>query len=243
MIRLRSLKNRYTTILIKILRGGGNLEGCPTFKAKGRPSTNPTGAWEISRVALRSRLKVDLGSRPDRILARNWEKNRKSRSGNSINFYGDYLNNGITSNGNHATNISHTKCRHSFSKVEEKVNPVKSTIIDLKIVRHIKRKPIYYNENLEASNSSDSDYSEKKRVNKTRPSYEIAFQKIEKERKWHLSSGRSVEDLLYAHSSKFEYEQPVHSFIVDTSDDNIKNLFIKKEWEEIMNTNRKTAPG
>ncbi len=32
-----------------------------------------------------------------------------------------------------------------------------------------------------------------------------------------------------------------HFFIIDTSDDNIKNLFNKTEWEEIMNVNKKTV--
>ncbi|CAG8632796.1 3026_t:CDS:2, partial [Acaulospora colombiana] len=75
------------------------------------------------------------------------------------------------------------------------------------------------------------------------PSHEISFQKITEERKLHLSSGRKVEDVLYAYALKLEYEQPAHSFIIDTSDDNIKNLFTKKEWEKIMNNNKKTVPG
>ncbi|CAG8801879.1 19665_t:CDS:2 [Gigaspora margarita] len=63
-------------------------------------------------------------------------------------------------------------------------------------------------------------------------SYEMSFQKIAEERKWHLSSGKNVENVLYAYASKLEYEQPTHSFIIDTSDNNIKNLFTKTEWEE-----------
>ncbi|CAG8628021.1 1095_t:CDS:2, partial [Diversispora eburnea] len=62
------------------------------------------------------------------------------------------------------------------------------------------------------------------------------------DRKWCLSSGRNVEDVLYVYASKLEYEQPAHSFIVDTSDDDIKNLFTKEEWEEIMNANKKAVP-
>ncbi|KAF0551172.1 hypothetical protein F8M41_023588 [Gigaspora margarita] len=60
-------------------------------------------------------------------------------------------------------------------------------------------------------------------------SYEMSFQKIAEERKWHLSSGKNVEDVLYAYASKLEYEQPAHSFIIDTSDNNIKILFTKTE--------------
>ncbi|CAJ0896235.1 19606_t:CDS:1, partial [Entrophospora sp. SA101] len=42
------------------------------------------------------------------------------------------------------------------------------------------------------------------------------------------------EDILYEYTSKLEYEQFAqfaHSFIIDTSDVNIKDLFAKIEWE------------
>ncbi|GES73722.1 hypothetical protein RCL_jg26180.t1 [Rhizophagus clarus] len=39
--------------------------------------------------------------KPDYILAQNWKKGRTSHSGTSINFYGNYLNNGTTSNRNY----------------------------------------------------------------------------------------------------------------------------------------------
>ncbi|CAG8680021.1 12189_t:CDS:2 [Acaulospora colombiana] len=39
-----------------------------------------------------------------------------------------------------------------------------------------------------------------------------------------------------------EIEKPAHSFIIDTTDDNIKNLFSETEWDGIMNVNKKTVP-
>lgn len=41
---------------------------------------------------------------------------------------------------------------------------------------------------------------------------------------------------------KFENRGTGYSFIIDTSDDYIKNLFSEIEWEEIMNVNKKTIP-
>ncbi|CAG8743403.1 25731_t:CDS:2, partial [Racocetra persica] len=48
------------------------------------------------------------------------------------------------------------------------------------------------------------------------PSYESTYKKIKNEKKWYLSSGRSIEDVLYAYASQLNYKQPAHSFIVDT---------------------------
>ena len=58
-----------------------------------------------------------------------------------------------------------------------------------------------------------------------------------------LLTGRKVEDVLYSYASKLKYEQSALSFIIDTSDNDIKKLFTKEEWDEIMNTNKKTTPG
>ena len=50
-----------------------------------------------------------------------------------------------------------------------------------------------------------------------------------------------MKDVLYAYASKLQVEKLAHSFIIDTSDDNIKVLFNKTEWDEIMNINKKTV--
>ncbi|CAJ0746647.1 8868_t:CDS:2, partial [Entrophospora sp. SA101] len=49
-----------------------------------------------------------------------------------------------------------------------------------------------------------------------------------------IESDDGDEDILYEYTSKLEYEQFAqfaHSFIIDTSDVNIKDLFAKIEWE------------
>ncbi|CAI2185302.1 102_t:CDS:2, partial [Funneliformis geosporum] len=61
------------------------------------------------------------------------------------------------------------------------------------------------------------------------------------ESKWCLSSKRNVEDVLYTYATKLKIEKLVHSFIIDTTDGNIKNLFSEAEWKEIMNVNKKTV--
>ena len=74
-------------------------------------------------------------------------------------------------------------------------------------------------------------------------SYEKTFQEISEDKKWRLSSSqRNVEDVLHAYALKLEKEQLAHSFIVDTSDDNIRGLFSEIEWREIMSVNKKTVP-
>ncbi|CAG8606884.1 9285_t:CDS:2, partial [Diversispora eburnea] len=281
-----------------------NLEDCLTFKAQSRPGG------------------IEIGS------------DRTSGSGTSINFYGDYLNNGTTSNGNYATNTSCIK-RGRSTKVKEKEDESSATRMVLR-----EMDPIFYYEE-SSEESSDSDCIEKRRIkrrsvvkphlneideqvdptelsNTTRetiepvlvaltqksssdssekttknvstdlksqtestsdssdttlenkndenleqfgtptiivpiistsnkepsrwPSHEKSYQNIMEDRKWRLSSGRNVEDVLYVYASKLEYEQSAHSFIVDTSDDDIKNLFTEEEWEEITNANKKAVP-
>ncbi|CAG8463946.1 2762_t:CDS:2, partial [Racocetra persica] len=62
-------------------------------------------------------------------------------------------------------------------------------------------------------------------------SYEISFQKIDEERKWHLSSGRNVEDILYVYMSKLEYKQLAYSFIIKFS------ISTKDALQSLVNSN------
>ncbi|KAI8972122.1 hypothetical protein BDB01DRAFT_909472 [Pilobolus umbonatus] len=57
--------------------------------------------------------------------------------------------------------------------------------------------------------------------------------------KWKLDSGRNVEDALYKYGLKLKEDDPVFSFILDTADPNIKQLFTDEEWKEINDTKRK----
>lgn len=57
---------------------------------------------------------------------------------------------------------------------------------------------------------------------------------MENSRKWKLESGRFVEDVLYELGMKCRYHNLVHSFIVDPTDEFIKNAFKEEELSEII---------
>ncbi|KAI8335143.1 hypothetical protein BC941DRAFT_399684 [Chlamydoabsidia padenii] len=69
------------------------------------------------------------------------------------------------------------------------------------------------------------------------------YSKMEDSMKWKLEcTGRYVEDVLYNHGLTLEKENCLHSFILDTDDDDIRGLFGRDEWEEIDCTNVKEDP-
>ncbi|PKK56571.1 hypothetical protein RhiirC2_437477 [Rhizophagus irregularis] len=55
--------------------------------------------------------------------------------------------------------------------------------------------------------------------------YSERYHKIRPENKWKLPSGKFAEDILYEYTLNLEYESYLHSFIIDTSDETIMNLF------------------
>ncbi|RIB15284.1 hypothetical protein C2G38_1590933 [Gigaspora rosea] len=57
---------------------------------------------------------------------------------------------------------------------------------------------------------------------------------MENSRKWKLESGRFVEDVLYELGMKCRYYNLVHSFILDPTDEFIKNAFKEEELSEII---------
>ncbi|CAO0799140.1 unnamed protein product [Mucor circinelloides] len=63
---------------------------------------------------------------------------------------------------------------------------------------------------------------------------------MNEETKWKLRcSERVVEDVLYTFGADQERENAVHSFIIDTSDSEVKNLFTNDEWAEICAESKK----
>ncbi|PKB98103.1 hypothetical protein RhiirA5_506333 [Rhizophagus irregularis] len=64
--------------------------------------------------------------------------------------------------------------------------------------------------------------------------YTQRFNMMENSRKWKLESGRFVEDVLYELGMKCRYHNLVHSFIVDPTDEFIKNAFKEEELSEII---------
>ncbi|CAG8685954.1 6487_t:CDS:2, partial [Funneliformis caledonium] len=58
-------------------------------------------------------------------------------------------------------------------------------------------------------------------INKMKAEYSERYHKIRPENKWKLPSGKFAEDIFYEYTLNLEYE----SFIIDTSDETIMNLF------------------
>ncbi|CAO3599497.1 unnamed protein product [Absidia cylindrospora] len=61
--------------------------------------------------------------------------------------------------------------------------------------------------------------------------------------KWKLNhTGKFVEDILYDYGLKLKKESAVHSFILATDDDGVRELFSDNDWEEILYTTSKNDP-
>ena len=55
--------------------------------------------------------------------------------------------------------------------------------------------------------------------------HKMKFLNMHIDKKWRLPSGDYVEDILYEHAKDLQYEDQLHSFILDTSNDAIMDLF------------------
>ncbi|CAG8709267.1 10684_t:CDS:10 [Cetraspora pellucida] len=170
------------------------------------------GAWAISKVVLRSRLKavlrsrlkVDLGSRPDRKLARNWEsKHRKmsSEASNSINFYGNIQNNGIIAS--EATkNKSVTNTTHPEKKrPAEDASHVTTSPPNL---RHHTPPPHYIlvSSDSEPDEDDNSDKEEKFCLDINTVSFDDYVDQSKRDSKWKLLDGRHLVKALNSKTSE-----------------------------------------
>ncbi|CAG8633693.1 523_t:CDS:10 [Rhizophagus irregularis] len=72
--------------------------------------------------------------------------------------------------------------------------------------------------------------------------FESSYKGLDDEKKWILGSGNKVEDIIYKYGSKLKYENLVHSFVLDTDDKKIRDLFSANEWNEILEKNSKKSP-
>ncbi|RUS26098.1 hypothetical protein BC938DRAFT_471240 [Jimgerdemannia flammicorona] len=63
------------------------------------------------------------------------------------------------------------------------------------------------------------------------------YMRMRQDRKWKLPSGKYVEDVLYEYAKNLAHESPIHSFIVDTSDATVMNLFSNGDQEHIVTFN------
>ncbi|CAJ0866298.1 7646_t:CDS:10 [Entrophospora sp. SA101] len=226
--------------------GGDNLEDCLTFKAQGRPNTNPTGAGAISRIVLRSRLKdiANLQFYMPGFSARSYLCSKLAD--------GDYLNNGITSNGSGATNISHTKCgqRQSSKDLNDKINEFMLSPNEQELNRFTKKLRKLYDTIKYKSTCSDEDNDfyeddESREMSESSISeFKDSYRGMKNEKKWYLTSGKCVEDALYAFGNQWRFDHLAHSFIIDPDDESYikNNIFTSEELKEICNTEAKDLP-
>ncbi|KAG1140609.1 hypothetical protein G6F37_012184 [Rhizopus arrhizus] len=89
------------------------------------------------------------------------------------------------------------------------------------------------NDETAESSVADSSESIKLLTDLSFRKFESSFKAIDDQMKWKLCSGRTVEDVLYDYGLELEREHAVHSFILDTSDQEMKKLFTGQEWDEI----------
>ncbi|RHZ44380.1 hypothetical protein Glove_735g5 [Diversispora epigaea] len=117
------------------------------------------------------------------------------------------------------TELSNTIQTSSFDTEDSSEKIMKNVSIDLK------------SQTESTSDSSDTTLKNKmtKILRHLQLLYPLSALPIKNCHKMVFPLGRNIKDVLYMYMSKLEYEQPAHSFIVDTSDDDIKNLFTKEE--------------
>lgn len=93
--------------------------------------------------------------------------------------------------------------------------------------------------------SSESDYalSDTHYVNpkplllsSNRKYFNEFYTEMDKSKKWTLSSGTCVEDILFRKGNSLSAESLIHSWIIDLSDLETKRLFTDEDWREISKT-------
>ncbi|PKY13044.1 hypothetical protein RhiirB3_424778 [Rhizophagus irregularis] len=78
----------------------------------------------------------------------------------------------------------------------------------------------------------------KKVQDEMKAEYSAKYHKLHPENKWKLPSGKFVEDILYEYTINLDHE----SFIIDTSDETIMNLFSEPDQQHIRECNIPSEP-
>ncbi|CAJ0900874.1 3584_t:CDS:2, partial [Entrophospora sp. SA101] len=146
---------------------------------------------------------------------------------------GNYLNNGITSNGSGATNISHTKCgqRQSSKDLNDKINEFMLSPNEQELNRFTKKLRKLYDTIKYKSTCSDEDNDfyeddESREMSESSISeFKDSYRGMKNEKKWYLTSGKCVEDALYAFGNQWR------SFRMKTTKDLHIALDVRQDWE------------
>ncbi|POG62509.1 hypothetical protein GLOIN_2v611442 [Rhizophagus irregularis DAOM 181602=DAOM 197198] len=84
--------------------------------------------------------------------------------------------------------------------------------------------------------------AKKVQVDEMKAEYSAKYHKLHPENKWKLPSGKFVEDILYEYTINLDHESYLHSFIIDTSDETIMNLFSEPDQQHIRECNIPSEP-
>ena len=72
--------------------------------------------------------------------------------------------------------------------------------------------------------------------------HKMKFLDMHIDKKWKLPSGDYVEDILYEHAKDLQHEDQLHSFIIDTSNNAIMDLFKDVDHDHIITYNTSPEP-
>ncbi|CAG8760126.1 4517_t:CDS:2, partial [Gigaspora margarita] len=91
---------------------------------------------------------------------------------------------------------------------------------------------------LQKSNVSNNQGKEEKPLllSSNRKYFNEFYTEMDKSKKWTLSSGTCVEDILFRRGNSLSTESLIHSWIIDLNDLETKRLFTDEDWREISKT-------
>ncbi|CAG8682752.1 11341_t:CDS:10, partial [Gigaspora rosea] len=170
------------------------------------------------------------GTRPDRKLARNWDKERSHKCKSvepSVHVHHPTFIGGGTVSG---IINSETFTSGSSNKDQKRYR--------IQWTRSAPSSQILLADTDESTSASDTDASKDNINEKDSPKIDkTAFCKahyaIPNSSKLQLNTGRIVEDILFEFAKDMDYEHHAHSYIVDFDDEDVRVLFTDTEWNEL----------
>ncbi|KAI8082662.1 uncharacterized protein B0P05DRAFT_570879 [Gilbertella persicaria] len=75
-----------------------------------------------------------------------------------------------------------------------------------------------------------------------REQVQLAFEIMDDQKKWKLTTGKYLEDVVYQLSNQYSYENLSHSWIVDLDDTNYKKYLSNEEITEVISSHPKRLP-
>ncbi|CAJ0886020.1 11691_t:CDS:10, partial [Entrophospora sp. SA101] len=98
--------------------------------------------------------------------------------------------------------------------------------------------------NDENNENDDAQYSQQENIMNTELINDFVgkYNQMKRQSKWQLPSNKYAEDIIFEYAKNLSYESPTHSFIIDTENKNIKELFEDEDWCYITSHNLSSNP-